>query len=121
MGCTSFSVDLLVVTPDQLRKITLDLAKDCKNDGSVVWTLSFGLQERKKTTDPFADVVKLDVTIKPALNDKAEATATQGLDQPQSSAAMTAADSAKLFKQGKISKKSAQASAAKVIAVRSGS
>jgi len=119
MGCTSFSVDLLVVTPDQLRKITLDLAKDCKDDGSIVWTLAFGLQERAKTTDPFADIVKLNVTIKPALHDKAEATATQGLDQGQSSAAITAADSAKLFKQGLISQKSAQASASKVIAARS--
>ena len=121
MGCTSFSVDLLVVTPDQLRKITLDLAKDCQDDGSVVWTLAFGLQERAQTTDPFADIVKLNVTIKPALNDKAEATATKGLDQGQTSAAMTAADSAKLFSQGQISKRSAQSAAAKVIAARSDS
>ena len=121
MACTSFSVDLLVVTPDQLRKIDLSLAKDCKDDGSVLFTMTFGLQERKKTTDPFADLVKLDVTIKPALHDKAEATAKKGLDQAQSSAALTAADSAKLFKQGKISKKSAQASTAKVISARSDS
>ena len=121
MACTSFSVDLLVVTPDQLRKIDLTLAKNCNDDGSVVFTLTFGLQERTKTTDPFADVVKLDVTIKPALHDKAEATANNGLDQAQTSAALTAGDSAKLFKQGQISQKSAQASAAKVIASRSDS
>jgi hypothetical protein len=119
MGCTSFSVDLLVVTPDQLRKIDLHLEKDCKDDGRVVWTLTFGLQERKKTTDPFADLVKLSVVIKPALHDKAEATSKKGLDDPQTSAAFAAGDSAKLFKQGKISKKSAQASASKVISSRS--
>ena len=118
MGCTSFSVDLLVVTKDQLRKITLDLSKQCNDDGSVVWTLAFGLQERTQTTDPFADVVKLNVTIKPALHDKAEATAQSGLDDAQSSQALVAGDSAKLFQQGQISKKSAQTSAAKIIAVR---
>ncbi len=121
MSCTSFSVDLLVVTPDQLRKIDIKLAKACNDDGSVVWTLTFGLQERAKTVDPFADVVKLDVMIKPALHDKAEATAVKGLDSGQSSAAMTAGDSAKLFKQGQISKRSAQSSASKVVSSRSDS
>lgn len=118
MGCTSFSVDLLVVTTDQLRKITLDLSKECKDDGSVVWTLDFGLQERKKTTDPFADVVKLTVVIKPALHDKAEATAQNGLDSGQASQSLVAGNKAKLFKQGKISKKAAQDSAQKIIDVR---
>lgn len=118
MGCTSFSVDLLVVTPNQLRKIDIDLAKDCKDDGSVVWTMTFSLQERKKTTDPYADVVKLSVVIKPALHDKAEATAKKGLDQGQASSAMAAADSAKLFQAGEISKRRAQSDAQDVIASR---
>jgi hypothetical protein len=118
MACTSFSVDLLVVTPNQLRKIDINLAKDCKDDGSVVWTMIFGLQERKKTSDPFADVVKLSVMVKPALHDKTNATANKGLDDSQTSAAFAAGDSAKLFKQGKISKKSAQSAATKVISSR---
>lgn len=121
MSCTSFSVDLLVVTPDQLRKITLLLSKDCKDDGSVVWTMNFGLQERQKTTDPFADLVKLAVVIKPALQDKAEATAKKGLDQGQTSAAIVAADTAKLFKQGKVSKRRAQSDAQDIVASRSAS
>ena len=119
MGCTSFSVDLLVVTPNQLRKIDIALAKDCKDDGSVVWTMSFSLQERKKTTDAFADVVKLNVVIKPALHDKAEATAKKGLDQGQISSAIGASESAKLFQAGEISKRRAQNDAQDVIASRS--
>ena len=119
MGCTAFSVDLLVVTPDQLRKISLLLSKACNDDGSVVWTMNFGLQERQKTTDPFADLVKLAVVIKPALHDKAEATAQKGLDSGQTSAALVAADSAKLFAQGTVSKRRAQSDAQDVIATRS--
>jgi hypothetical protein len=118
MPGTSFSVDLLVVTPNQLRKINFKLSKDSKTDGSEEWTLEFGLNERKKTTDQFADVVKLTVKIKPAHNDKAESTAKKGLDDAQTSAAIAAGDSAKLFSEGKISKTTAQADARRVIAVR---
>ena len=118
MPGTSFSVDLLIVTPDQLRKINFKLSKDSKTDGSVEWTLEFGLNERKKTSDQFAEVVKLTVKIKPAQNDKAEATAKNGLDDAQTSAAIAAADSAKAFAKGAISKTTAQADARRVIAVR---
>ncbi|HWN99808.1 MAG TPA: hypothetical protein VNS63_11110 [Blastocatellia bacterium] len=119
MSCTSFSVDLLVVTPDQLRKIDLMLAKACNDDGSVVWTMNFGLQERQNTTVPFADLVKLAVVLKPALHDKAEATALKGLDAGQTSAAFVAGDTASLFKQGQVSKRRAQSDAQDVIASRS--
>ena len=118
MPGTSFSVDLLVVTPDQLRKITFKLSKAFKTDGSVDWTLEFGLEERAKTTDAFADLVKLTVKINPALHQKADATAKKGLDDAQTSAAFAAADSAKLFSEGEISKASANADAKRVIAVR---
>src|SRR5262245_27249763 len=118
MPGTSFSVDLLIVTPNQLRKINFKLSKDSKTDGSVEWTLEFGLNERKKTTDQFAEVVKLTVKIKPAQNDKAEATAKNGLDDAQTSAAIAAGDSAKAFANGQISKATAQADARRVISVR---
>ncbi|MDT5061557.1 MAG: hypothetical protein QOH63_2016 [Acidobacteriota bacterium] len=115
---TSFSVDLLVVTPDQKRKIDFKLSKDFKDDGSVLWTMVFSLQERAKTTDAFADVVQLTVTIKPANHKKAEATANNGLDDAQTSAALDAADTAKAFTAGEVSKATAQADARRVIAVR---
>ena len=118
MAGTSFSVDLLVVTPDQLRKINFKLSKAFKTDGSVDWTLEFGLQERKKTTESFQDLVKLTVKINPALHQKAEATAKKGLDEAQTSAAFAAADSAKLLSEGEISKATANADARRVIAVR---
>lgn len=118
MAGTSFSVDLLVVTPDQLRKINITLSKDFKDDGSVLWLMIFGLQERKKTTDDFADIIKLTVKINPAHNDKADATAKKGLDEAQTSAAYAAAESAKLAATGEISKQTANADAKRVIAVR---
>lgn len=115
---TAFSVDLLIVTPDQLRKIDFKLSKGFKNDGSVDWNLEFGLQERSKTTEAFHDLVKLKVSIQPALHPKANATAKKGLDDAQTSAAFAAADSAKLLSEGEISKASANAAAKRVIAVR---
>jgi hypothetical protein len=118
MPGTSFSVDLLITTPNQLRKIDFGLSKASKSDGSVEWTLDFTLNERKKTSDAFVEIVKLNVKVTPANNNKAEATAKKGLDNAQTSAALAAADSAKLFKAGKISKATAQADARRVIAVR---
>ncbi|HXD31374.1 MAG TPA: hypothetical protein VN643_09665 [Pyrinomonadaceae bacterium] len=115
---TAFSVDLLIVTPDQKRKIDFKLSKGFKNDGSVDWNLEFGLQERSKLTDPFHDLVKLKVNIQPALHQKAQATANNGLDDSQTSAAFAAADSAKLLSAGEISKASANAAARRVISVR---
>ncbi len=115
---TAFSVDLLIVTPDQLRKIDFKLSKSFKPDNSVNWDLEFGLQERKKTTEAFHDVIHLKVNIQPALHPKADATAKKGLDETQTSAAFAAADSAKLASEGEVSKATANAAARRVIAVR---
>lgn len=118
MSDTSFSVDLLIVTPNQLRKITFNLAKDVKTDLSVEWTMIFGLFERKDTTKTFAEVVTLTVKIKKPHHAKAEATAISGFDAAQASAALVAADTAKAFSKKKISKQTATSSAQAVIAAR---
>ncbi len=118
MAITSFSVDLLVVTPNQLRKINIKLSKDAKDDGSVDWTMDFGLEERAKTTEDFHDVVKLSVKLKQVHHDKADQTAKKGLDSTQTSQAFIAGDAAKLANEGEISKQSAQAEVRRVIAVR---
>lgn len=118
MACTSFSVDLLVVTPNNLRKIGITLIKKCNSDGTVDWTMAFGLEERAKTTDPFNPVVTLKVTLHQELHDKAETTAKHGLDGDQTRAAFAASDTAKLFNQKKVSKKRAEADAQGVVAVR---
>ncbi len=118
MPGTSFSVDLLVVTPDQLRKINIKLSKTFKPDGSVEWLMEFGLDERSKTTEVFHVVIKLTVKINPAHHAKADATAKKGFDDSQTSAAFAAADSAKLAAEGEISKQTANADARRVITVR---
>lgn len=119
MAITSFSVDLLVVTEDQLRKINIKLSKDAKDGGAVEWTMDFGLEERAKTTEAFHDVVKLAVKLKQAHHGKAELTAKKGLDSGQASQAWMAADAQKLVAAGEISAQSARAEIGKVIAVRS--
>ncbi|MGH9838297.1 MAG: hypothetical protein ACREEM_05900 [Blastocatellia bacterium] len=118
MPCTSFSVDLLVVTPNQLRKMDIGLAKDCQSDGTVKWTMVFELQERKKTIESFAHIVKLKVVIDPTLFKQAEVTAKKGFDQDQISQVVTAADTAKRHKQGKVSAKRAQADVQDIVAAR---
>jgi len=118
MAITSFSVDLLVVTPNQLRKINIKLSKDAKDDGSVDWTMDFGLEERAKTTEDFHDVVKLSVKLKQVHHDKADQTSKKGLHSTKTSQAFIAGDAAKLANEGEISKQSAQAEVRRVIAVR---
>lgn len=120
MAITSFSVDLLVVTPDQLRKINIKLTKDKDDKGVVDWFMNFGLEERAKTTEAFHEVIKLTVKLKqtPEVHTKAAQTADKGLDSGQTSQAFIAGDAAKLASEGEISKQSAQAEARKVVTVR---
>src|SRR5262249_37216073 len=118
MPCKPIAVDLLVVTPDQLRKIEFGLVKSCHNDGSAAWTMIFKLEERTKVADSFVLLVKLAVAINTTLNQQAEETSKKGFDENQSSQALLAADTAKAFKQGKVTEKRAKKEAQAVIAVR---
>jgi len=79
----SISVDLGVTTPDSLRHIDFGLEKDTGDDDSINWTIHFKFQERQSTTDDFTDVVTLDVKVKEKNHDAAEATAKDGLTDPQ--------------------------------------
>ncbi len=117
MAINSITADLLVVTPDQLRKITLHLTKKVQGN-TVDWALGFGLQERAKTTDPFNDLVQLTVAISKQNNKLAQATADTGLDKAQTSAALAAGDAAKQFSAGALSQKAAELSAKRVISAR---
>ena len=118
MAVKKLSVDLMVVTQDQLRRINLGLRKNPLPDDTVEWKLEFMLEERKKTTDAFAELVKLIVDIQLEHHVKAEATAKKGLDDGQTSKALIAADTAKAFQEGDVSKKRANADAKAVIASR---
>lgn len=111
------TVDLLIVTPDQLRKINLLLTKKTQGN-NVNWTLEFGLQERAKTTDPFVQLVKLKVDISKSNNRKAEATANKGLDDAQTSATFVAGDAVKAFNEGNLSQTAAELASKRVISSR---
>src|SRR5258708_36585360 len=71
----SISVELGVTTPDKLRHIAFDLAKDTADDSTVTWTIDFKLQERANATDAFIDIVTLTVKVKSKNNPAAKATA----------------------------------------------
>lgn len=79
----SISVDLGITTPDQLRHIAFGLEKDTDDDDNVTWTIHFAFQTRQSASDPFVDEVNLDVKIKIKNFIKAEATAHEGLSDPQ--------------------------------------
>ena len=79
----SISVDLGVTTPDNLRHIEFGLEKDTADDGTISWTIDFKFQERAKVDDTFTDVVTLHIKVKEKHNDAAQATATEGLSDPQ--------------------------------------
>ncbi len=79
----AISVDLGVTTPDQLRHIAFGLEKDTGDDDTVTWTIHFAFQSRASTTDEFVDEVTLDVTVKEKNFTQAEATAHEGLSDPQ--------------------------------------
>jgi hypothetical protein len=121
MPSTTFSVDLVVMTKDKLRRIQFRLVKDVGEKGKVAWSLEFTLLERAKATDKFnpdEPVVKLTINISKALEEKAAATLAEGFDDAQTSAALAAGDSAKLLKQGEISEASFRNDMKRVIARR---
>src|SRR5215831_4067240 len=79
----SISVDLGVTTPDNLRHIDFGLEKDTGNDDTITWTIHFKFQERESISDSFIDVVTLDVVVKKKNHPAAEATAKDGLTDPE--------------------------------------
>jgi len=79
----AISVDLGVTTPDGLRHIDFGLEKDTADDDSVTWIINFAFQTRDTTDDDFTDEVTLKITVKTEDFDKAQATATEGLSDPQ--------------------------------------
>lgn len=117
MACTPISVDLEVITPDQKRKITFGLERDCNNDGTAEWVIHFELDEAS-TPGNFQEVVKLDIDINDENHDKAEATAKNGLDANQTAQAFVAGDTAKAFKLGQATKDDLNSDANDVIAAR---
>src|SRR5260370_6991948 len=79
----SISVELGVTTPDNLRHIAFDLAKDTADDSTVTWTIDFNLQERANATDAFIDIITLSLTVKSTNNPPAYPTANHRPPYPQ--------------------------------------
>ena len=79
----SISVDLGITTPDGTRHIDFGLEKDTADDDSVTWTINFAFQTRATTSDPFTDEVTLKIMVKTKDFEQAQATATEGLSDPQ--------------------------------------
>lgn len=79
----SISVELGVTTPDNLRHIAFNLAKDTADDGTISWEIDFKFQERSSTSEDFIEIVTLTVKVKEKNNAAAEATARDGLNDAQ--------------------------------------
>ncbi len=117
---THISVTFKIVTPDQLRKITFTLTRlvDSAQDS---WSVMFELDERADTTKDFHLVIQLQVDVDHNDNDKAAATAKNGMDSDQHSQALVAADVAKAAKQDVSLKEAAEGEAAGIVSARSSS
>lgn len=46
-GCTPFSVQVAVLTPDDKHQINFGLTKGCNSDNTEFWTIDFLLKEQK--------------------------------------------------------------------------
>ena len=114
---THISVTFKIVTPDQLRKImfTLSRLSDSQNDS---WSVMFELDERADTTKPFQLVIQLQVDVDHNDNDKAAATAKNGLDSDQHGQALVAGDTAKDAKKGDAMIEDAKQDAAAIVTSR---
>jgi hypothetical protein len=115
---THISVTFKIVTPDQKRRIVFTLSRmsDSANDS---WSVMFELDERADETKGFQLVIQLQVDVDHNDDQKAAATAKNGLDTDQHAQALTAADTAKDAKTGDATTDDAKADAAGVITARS--
>lgn len=81
---TDISVDLVVNTEDQLRRIEFGLKKSFDDDGLPKWTIDFKLFERTDKSVAYTDPrVSLKVVVDKNLHDKAAQTAKDGLSASQ--------------------------------------
>ena len=81
---TDISVDLVVNTQDQLRRIEFGLEKSTDDEGQPKWTIHFKLFERTDKATPYGEPrVSLDVVVDKNLHDKAEQTVAKGLNAAQ--------------------------------------
>ena len=81
---TDITVDLVVNTEDDLRRIEFGLQKNTDDDGQPTWTIRFKLFQRAdKTVDHGQPRVSLNVVVDKNLHDQAAETAKKGLSPAQ--------------------------------------
>jgi hypothetical protein len=97
MPCVPIDIEIEIITPDQLRKITFGLVKSCLNDGTESWKINFELDEKKAATDAnFKEVAKVSVAIGKQDHPAAQAIAdNKSLSDAQTAQALAAADTVK--------------------------
>ena len=100
----AIDVEFELNTPDGLRRVNFGLRKAVEGE-DIVWTINFSLFERTDSTKDFGDpIVKLAVTVDPALNARAEA-ARHGLTPAQTAQATgPAAEAVKAADAGELPK-----------------
>lgn len=82
---TDITVDLVVNTEDQLRRIEFGLQKSSDDQGQPQWTIHFKLYQRTDRSTAYGDPrVSLDVVVDKNLHDQADQTAAKGLNAAQS-------------------------------------
>jgi hypothetical protein len=118
MPCEPISIALEVAPPSGDTEINFQIDKICNADDTVEWKLHFELQE-KGADGTLTPVVTLDIDINNEDNDKAAATAANGMDDAQRAQADVAAQTALAVKTGDATQDDAHQDAAAIIPARS--
>ena len=79
--CTSFSVTLAVLAPDNKRQVSFAMTRDCQADDTPFYLIDFVL--RDMTPEGFQDRVKLRVTVGDQNSARAQAVMERGLTMTQ--------------------------------------
>jgi hypothetical protein len=97
MPCVPIDIEVEVVTPDQMRKITFGLVKACHDNGTESWKINFELDEKQSATDAdFKLVAKVSVAIGQQDAPAAKAITEKGsLSDAQTAQTIVAADTVK--------------------------
>ena len=97
MACVPLDIEVEIITPDQLRKITFGLVKSCLDDGTESWKINFELDEKKNASDAdFKEVAKVSVQIGEGDHAAAQAIADRkSLTDGQAAQALAAGDTVK--------------------------
>jgi hypothetical protein len=107
---TEFSVQIEVTAPDGLVRIGFELTRHQRQrERKSRWTIGLHIYERQKKNDSFADPsVSVEVEVSPALNERADSAAKNGLSPSQTDYLLgTGLQAAKAMAAGKMTRTAA--------------